>query len=116
MNLNNDNFWRNELTWRSTNTGMNTNVIGEYVHKEDRQDIINYMRSIIESYKDGRYYLDNENKKDYFVDVVNDCLKNVYKNFRGFVFSDLQLKEVMKIVPSVNVKYSSKDECYYCWK
>jgi nicotinamide riboside kinase len=94
---------------------MNENVIGLYVHKDDRRDIITYLRENVVSYNDGRRFLESKEKRDYFVDVVNDCLKNIYWGKDGYVFSESQLKEVMMIKPDVKVRWSCRNECYYCW-
>lgn len=45
---------------------------------------------------------------------MNDALREIYKNRKGYVFSQDQLIEVLKFVPDVNVSYS--DEIYFVWK
>jgi hypothetical protein len=112
------NFWRNTITWRTTNTGMNQNVIHTYAPHKRKKDIIVHMRENIIPYTDKRKYLNPEEKKkhDYFVEVVNDCMKDIWKGNSGFVFKDSQLKEVMMILPSVNVEWSEYSGGYYCWK
>jgi hypothetical protein len=114
--INNKRFWRDKLTWRSTNTGMNENVIGTYVHNNDRRGIITYIMDTTIPYTDGRRFLESHEKKDYFVDVVNECLKNIYHGKEGHVFSDAQLKEIIMIKPDVNIRWSHESECYFCNK
>lgn len=114
--INTNEFWRDKLTWRSTATGMNENVIGTYAPYNKKKDIIAHMKQNIVSYSDGRKYSDNNSKNDYFTDIVNDCMKKVYLGLRGYVFTDSQLKEVMMIKPDINITYSDRDVRYYCWK
>ena len=108
-------FWRNPVTWRSTNTGMNQNAISTYNPYSSKKDIIKHIRKNIIPYTDKRKYV-KQNKNDYFADIVNDCMKDIWKCKRGFVFTYEQLKEVMRILPSVNVEWSEYSDGYYCWK
>ena len=111
-------FWRNNITWRSTNTGMNENVLRTYNHNNSQQEIIAHIRLGAIPYTDGRKRIPREERKynPYFTDVVNDCMKEIWKGKRGFVCSTDQLKEVMRILPSVNVEGSEFGTYYYCWK
>lgn len=111
------NFWRDPITWRTTNTGMNENVISTYAPYTNKEYIIQHMRENIVPYTGKCKYLKNNKKKrDYYVEVVNECMKDIWKGYRGFVFSDSQLKEVMRILPSVNVEWSEYCGGYYCWR
>ena len=112
-------FWRNPITWRSTNTGLNENVISTYAPHTSKQDIIRHMRLNIDPYTDGRKFLNESSfsrHKDYFADVVNECMDSIWSKERGFVFNEAQLREVMKILPTVNVRWNDNDGCYWCWK
>lgn len=109
-------FWLNPIKWRTTGTGMNQYVIDSYAPYIDKEEIILHIRENIVPYTDGRKLLKPEGKSDYFVDVVNECMKSVWRNDRGFVFTESQLLQVMMIKPDVNVRYSKNDGCYWCWK
>ena len=110
-------FWRNNITWRSTNTGMNENVIKKY-SSNNKQEIILHMRETVTYYEKRMKYLSRKKKQysDYFIDIVNDCMEMVWHNSRGYVFTDEQLKEVIKLCSDVKIKWDEDNCCYYCWK
>lgn len=113
-----NNFWRSNITWRSTNTGMNENVLRTYNLNNSQKEIIAHIRLSAIPYEDGRKRIPKRERKfnPYFTDVVNDCMKEIWKGKRGFVCSTDQLKEVMRILPSVNVVGDKFGTYYYCWK
>jgi hypothetical protein len=109
-------FWRNPLTWRTTNTGMNENVISTYVRKQNMKDVIASIKDGIVTYNDGRKFLETKYKTDYFISVVNDCLRDIYAGRSGYVFTESQLKEVLKIKPNIQTTFSKEHGCYRCRK
>lgn len=114
--INTDNFWRNKVTWRTTGKGMNKYVIKQFAPYVSKDKAINYMRQNIIPYHDRRkYILDDNDCNKYFRDVVNDCLHKVWHKERGFIFTEDQLREVMRIIPDVDVKYDENYARYYCW-
>lgn len=110
-------FWRSNITWRSTNTGMNENVLCTYNFYNSKKDIIKHIRENIIPYTDGRRCIPKNERKynPYFTDVVNDCMKEVWKGKCGFVCNTDQLKEVMRIKCDINVECGELGE-FYCWK
>ena len=114
----NKDFWRNKITWRSTVTGMNSNVIDAYAPSKNKKNIIRHIKANTIPYEDGRRYIPRSERKYnvYFTNLVNECMEYVWDGKRGFVYSEDQLREVIKIAKDINVEYSEKDMCYYCWK
>jgi len=112
------NFWRDNIKWRSTNTGMNENVISTYAPHISKETIVSHMRKYITPYTDKRKYLneDEKNKHKYFIDIVNECMMSILTGGCGYVFTDSQLKEVMKIVPRVRSIHDNGNGCWKCWK
>ena len=101
-------FWRDATnTWRITNTGMNKNVLLILTPPKDRK-----------LYEPSFDHLNYKEKKklNYFTEVVNDCLHNIYNGKTGYVFTKDQLKEVIKILPRVEIKRDIVCDCYSCWK
>ena len=101
-------FWRNATnTWRTTNTGMNKNVLLILTPPEDRK-----------LYEPSFECLNFKDKKklNYFAEIINDCLINIYNGEVGYVFTKDQLKEVKKILPRVEIKRDIVCDCYSCWK
>jgi len=111
-------FWISDLLWRTTNTGISQNVISTYAPYKSKKSIIAHMRENITPYSDGRKYIPRKERKynPYFTDIINDCMKDVWKGDKGFVFNENQLKEVMKIFPSVDVEWSKYSGGYYYCK
>lgn len=111
-------FWRDDIKWRSTSTGINQNVINTYNFNYSKQEIIEHIRLNAVPYTDGRSRLPKLERKynPYFTDVVNDCMKEIWKGGCGFVCNTDQLREVIKILPSVNVNCDKFSKYYYCWK
>lgn len=102
-------FWRDELTWRSTNTGMNQNVIGNKVPYAGK-------REYLDQHIDSRIYHTSIErlKRKSFVETVNGCLSDIYSCGRGYVFTDDQLSEVKRILPRVRSGWSNENCCYSC--
>ena len=102
-------FWRSNLKWRTTNTGMNPNVISKDVPFTDK-------REYLDQYIDKRiYYTDAaRQKRKSFIETVNGCLGDIYSEGRGYVFTDEQLAEVKRIVPRVRSSWNNDVCCYSC--
>ncbi|MDF2950579.1 MAG: hypothetical protein K0S18_162 [Anaerocolumna sp.] len=114
INATTNNFWRTNLKWRTTLTGMNQNVTREYNHSIAHTRIIKDIRTTITPYIGKRYYIPEGKYNEYFTAIVNDCLDTIRHGERGFVYSTGQLREVMMVIPDVNVRYDKEDDCYYC--
>ena len=108
-------MWRNKITWRTTNTGMNPNVISTCDPHYDKREIIKYIRSTAIPYKTTDNLFKGKEEYNYFTTIIGDCLHEIYSGRKGYVFSDVQLRKVMKILPSVKVKWDKDYECYCCW-
>ena len=101
-------FWRDVTnTWRTTNTGINKNVLFILTSPEDR---ILYKPSF-----DNLNFQDKKKLK-YSAEIINDCLISIYNGEVGYVFTKNQLKEVKKILPRVEIKRDVICDCYSCWK
>ena len=101
-------FWRDATnTWRTTNTGMNKNVLLILTPPEDRKLYTPSFDNL--NFKDKK-------KLNYSAEIINDCLISIYNGEVGYVFTKDQLKEVKKILPRVNVKMDIVCDCYSCWK
>ena len=102
-------FWRDTTnTWRTTNTGINKNVLLILTPPEDR---ILYKPESFDNlnFKDKK-------KLNYFTEIINDCLISIYNGEVGYVFTKDQLKEVKKILPRVTIKRDIICGCYCCLK
>lgn len=101
-------FWRNATnTWRTTNTGMNKNVLLILTPSEDRK--------LYDPSFDNLNFKDKKKLK-YSAEIINDCLHNIYNGEVGYVFTKDQLKEVKKILPRVTIKRDVICGCYCCLK
>lgn len=111
------NFWRNEIMWRTTNTGIDPFVISEYAPYVSKVRIIRDLREKNVPYTDGRQYIPkNQNARhEYFVSLINECLEDMYKGKKGYVYKIDHLREVLKIRPDVKIRYDECDMCWYCW-
>ena len=102
-------FWRDELTWRTTNTGINQNVIGNKVPYTGK-------REYLDQHIDSRIYrtsTERLNRKS-FIENVNGCLSDIYSCGRGYVFTDAQLTEVKRILPRIKSSWNNENCCYSC--
>lgn len=101
-------FWRDTThTWRITNTGMNKNVLLILTPIEDRK--------LYELSFDNLNFKDKKKLK-YSAEIINDCLISIYNGEVGYVFTKDQLREVIKILPQVEIKRDVICDCYSCWK
>ena len=101
-------FWRDATnTWRTTNTGMNKNVLLILTPIENRK--------LYELSFDNLDFKDKKKLK-YSAEIINDCLISIYNGKTGYVFTKDQLKEVKKILPRVEIKRDVICDCYSCWK
>ena len=101
-------FWRDATnTWRTTNTGMNKNVLLILTPPKDRK--------LYEPSFDNLNFQDKKKLK-YSAEIINDCLISIYNGEVGYVFTKDQLKEVIKILPRVEIKRDIVCGCYSCWK
>lgn len=114
---NNIDFWRNNIMWRTTNTGLNPNAIRQYAPYIDKNKIVEDIKEKNIPYTDGRKYIpkDKNERHTYFVNLVNDALHDIWHGKRGFCYNTEQLKEILKICPLANVRYNDYDDCWYCW-
>lgn len=101
-------FWRNNITWRTTNTGINKNVLRTLTPIHNR-------KLYQPTYQCEYLTLKEKKKLKQFENVVNDCLHSIYNGELGYVFTKDQLNEVIKILPSVQVKRDVISCCYCCW-
>ena len=101
-------FWRDVTnTWRTTNTGINKNVLLILTPIENRK--------LYELSFDNLNFQDKKKLK-YSAEIINDCLISIYNGKTGYVFTKDQLKEVKKILPRVEIKRDVICDCYSCWK
>ncbi|MBU5332082.1 hypothetical protein KQI61_07710 [Anaerocolumna aminovalerica] len=114
---NRNSFWRNDILWRTTSTGLNSNVISQFAPTKDYNQIVKYIKRNEKPYTDGRKYLPtNKNERHtYFINLVNDALKDIWHGNKGYCYSTDQLKEIIKIIPQVKARYDEDDGCWYCW-
>lgn len=108
MSETSNNFWRSKLTWRSTNTGMNENVIGKLTPFKGKREFYTYA-------VDYHRCLSHEERQKIksFVDTVNGCISDVYSEGKGYVFTEEQLCAV-KSVLRVKVRRDCGNQCYVC--
>jgi hypothetical protein len=110
------NFWRNEIMWRTTNSGINANVTSQYAPYIDKYKIVADIKKKNAPYTDGRKYIpkDKNERNTYFVNLVNEALSDIWHGKKGFCYNTEQLKEIIKICPDVKVRYDGDDGCWYC--
>ena len=106
---NTNNFWRSKRTWRTTNTGMNKNVISKlapYIGKREYYD----------NYIDYRLYITHEerNKGKAFIETVNGCIGDIQSEGRGYVFTEEQLAAVKSVLGKVRSSWDYGNCCYSC--
>jgi hypothetical protein len=104
-------FWRSNLTWRTTNTGMNPNVISKDAPYKGK-------REYLDQYIDKKIYCTDaaRQKRKSLIETVIGCLGDIYSEGRGYVFTDAQLDEVKKIFPRVWVSWNDNFCCYSCYR
>lgn len=113
-------FWLPPNYYKLCSSGIDQNTVKPYktnsCNSKDFQNcVLPLLRMQAEPYQDGRKYLRKSNSAgEGFSSVVNDALRELYKNRKGFVFTQNQLIEVLRFVPDANVSYT--DEIYYVWK
>lgn len=115
-------FWLPPNYFNTCISGVNQNTIETYsaskrnldANKHFQESILPLLRSKAEPYPSNMKYLPkSESHPVGFRSVVNDALKEVYANRKGYVFSKEQLLEVLRFVPTIKVSYS--DEIYFVW-
>lgn len=116
-------FWLPSDYTRTCVSGVNQYTI-EYKSKSHREfdanmnfqkHILPSLRSQAEPYpKNLKYLPKSEYYPSGFRCVVNDALKEIYSNRKGFVFNKEQLIEILRFMPNAKVLYSS--EMYFVWK
>lgn len=116
-------FWLPPHYHKLTSSGVDQNTIKPYstntTDSQFRQNfqthVLPELRAKAKPYKDGKKYM--RKSKAYgegFYSIVNDALKQIYKNQKGYVFTQDQVIEILKIAPDTNVSYS--DGIYFVWK
>ena len=105
------NFWRSNKKWRSTNTGMNPNVISNNVPYTGK-------REYLDSHVDNRIFctVKERNDRKVLIETVNGCLGDIYSCGVGYVFTDAQLNEVKSVLPRVRTSWNIESCCYSCRK
>jgi len=115
-------FWLPPNYFNTCISGANQNTIKAYSKSERNLDANKYfqecilplLRSQAEPYPGNMKYLPKlESHTVGFRSVVNDALREIYANRKGYVFNKNQLLEILRFIPSVQVSYS--DETYFVW-
>lgn len=116
-------FWLPPHYHKLTSSGVDQNTVKPYSTKvadsefkqHFHEHILPELRSNIVPYQDGKKYMRKSKLHGRgFCDVVNDALKQIYKNRKGYVFTQEQLVEIIKFIPDIDVSYS--DGIYFVWK
>lgn len=82
------NFWRDNSTIRTTNTGINENVILRKNLYTNTEKNITFLKSKIN--KNTIMRSDN-----YYKSIIFDCIKRLKENKVGYVFNEHQVKDVL---------------------
>ena len=114
-------FWLPPHYYKLCSSGVDQNTVKPYPTHDtgNKKYFQNYILPQLKTkavpYKDGKKYLrKSKSFGEGFCSVVNDALREIYKNRKGYVFSQDQLIEILKFIPDVNVFYSN--EIYFVWK
>lgn len=102
-------FWRSNKTWRTTNTGMNENVIRKKAPYTGK-------REYLDTHIDKIIYctVKERNDRKTFIETVNGCIGDIYSFGVGYVFTDAQLTGVKSVLPKVRTSRNISNCCYSC--
>lgn len=116
-------FWFPPNYYKECSSGVNQNTIKPYSatarsldnNRHFQTSILPQLRMQITPYKGKNKYLRKSKLHNMgFCDVVNDALREIYKNRKGYVFSQAQLIEILKFIPDASASHD--DGIYFVWK
>lgn len=109
-NTNSNNFWRNNCTYRNTNSGINENVISQKNPNCSSKSYINYLKlnntSILLS--------SINNVTEYHIKVLKTCLNELENDKSGYLYNIEQLKNFIAICRNMNIRavYNPNDNVW----
>lgn len=118
-----DCFWLPPNFFNTCVSGVNQYTIGTYSKVKRNLDANDYFQEHIlpllktqaKQYHDNIKYLHKSKLyPEGFREIVNNALKEIYANRKGYVFSTKQLIEILRFIPDINVFY--EDDMYFLWK
>lgn|GEM_PF-4550668 len=72
-----------------------------------------FLKERISPYKDKRKFCNIGDFHYYAATVINECLDDMYNGKSGYVFSDAQFREVLKICYQYNLTVRKEDDIIY---
>lgn len=110
-------FFRTPDSIRSINTGINTFALSEQKDSPINVAQLEEIKKTAIPYPDNRKFFIPYTLSihEYSMEIINDCLKNLYNGKTGYVFTKTQLIEVLRII-GTELQIKNEDNIWFLYK